>query len=480
MAGTLGRARLLAGSLLLVVAVGGSSCRRSKPMLSRGDAAVVLLTPPVPIPPGLQAVPEREPSDPAEGPMLLPLAGSPGLAVVGALSEEGDPPDDEDVYALELPGGVLPIDGSPGATEGPTAVDAAAPSNRALALELTPSATLATVLELRDAAGVVLGRSSGAAGQKHGLPNVAIRLGGRYLIAIRRDRPKKPAAVAPGTRPSGAYALAVREVSLGAGDEREPNDTPETATAMAPAHAAPEVAGYFGSPRDKDFYRVPVGEASDSTVVSVVLTPPSAITASLAIHDRGGVKVQGVRGRPGERVVLRSLAPSALSPGTPSPTDPPFFFVVAQTEGAADLEHRYVLGVRSEPAPDSEREPNDQPIRATPVLPGTYSGFLGPGDVDFFRCDVTPGTELAVDLTPSRRADVVLEVLMPAAGRPQRADAARRGQPERLLAPSAASGAALIRVQGRRGTDYDLDDPYSVTIELRTGAGTTPPPSPPP
>ena len=69
---------------------------------------MVLLTPPVPIPPGLQAVPEREPSDPAEGPMSLPLAGSPGLAVVGALSEEGDPPDDEDVYAVELPGTSLP------------------------------------------------------------------------------------------------------------------------------------------------------------------------------------------------------------------------------------------------------------------------------------------------------------------------------------------------------------------------------------
>ena len=40
---------------------------------------------------------------------------------------------------------------------------------------------------------------------------------------------------------------------------------------------------------------------------------------------------------------------------------------------------------------------------------------------------------------------------MPAAARPQRVDAARRGQPERLLAPATASGAALIRVQGRRG-----------------------------
>jgi hypothetical protein len=487
MAGTLARAwrrvgpPLLAGSLLVTAGLGSEGCRRSRPQLQRGDAAVVLLTPPVPIPPGLLAVPEQEPSDPTREPPSLPLAGSPGLAVVGALSDEPGL-DDEDVYALEIPGGPLAADAAPGVSDAARAVDAAAPSNRALSLEVNPAATLATVLELRDAAGGVLGSSSGEAGQKHGLPNVAIRPGGRYLVAVRRDRPRKAAAAAPTTRPSGSYALLVREVTLGAGDEREPNDSLETATALGPAHAAPEVAGYFGAPRDRDFYRVPIGEASESTVVSVFLTPPSAITASLAVYDRAGVKVQGARGRPGERVVLRSLAPASLAPGTADPgADPPSFYLSVQTEGAADLEHRYVLGVRSEPVPDSEREPNDQPIRATTVGAGAWSGYLGPGDVDFFRCEVGAGTELAVDLAPSRRPDLVLEVLMPGAGRPQRADAARRGQPERLLLPAAASGAALIRVQGRRATDADLEDPYTLTIELRPGGpDTIRPPAPSP
>ena len=112
------------------------------------------------------------------------------------------------------------------------------------------------------------------------------------------------------------------------------------------------------------------------------------------------------------------------------------------------------------------------------MFPGSYSGYLGPGDVDYFRCDVGPGTELALELTPSRRTDVILEVLMPGAGRPQRVDAARRGQPERLVIPAANGGGALIRVQGRRGTDQDLEDPYTVSIDLRPATTAPAGPSP--
>ena len=283
-------------ALLLAAASGAAACRRSRPILSRGDAAVVLLTPPVPIPPGLQAVPEREPASASEGPMPLVLAGTPGLAVVGALNEGGPAPDDEDLFALEMPGGSLPQAEQPAGTDAGTRSDGGLAASRVLTVEVTPAATLATILEVRDAAGVVLGQSSGAAGQRHGLPNVAVQPGGRYLLTVRRDRARKTTPPPAATQPSGSYALVVRETSLGAGDEREPNDSPESATSFGPAHVSPEMAGYLGTPSDRDFYRIPVGEASEATVISIFLSPPSSLGASLTVFDRSGVKLQSARG----------------------------------------------------------------------------------------------------------------------------------------------------------------------------------------
>jgi hypothetical protein len=474
-----GRGLLLA-AMVVLAASPVPACRRSRPVLARGDAAVVLLAPPMPVPAGVSTVDEREPTAPGESPMTLALAAGPGLAVMGTLAE-GLPPDDEDLYILEVPGGPPVIDTLVPASDGGSPGDAGAPASRALAVEVTPSAGLATMLELRDQGGALLGSSAAAAGERHGLPNLAVRPGGRYQIAVRRNRPRKPAAAAPtAIRPTGAYALILRETALGAGDEREPNDSLDSATALGPAHASPEVAGYFGTSKDRDHYRVPVGEASEFTTLSVFLTPPSALAGTLTVFDRAGVKVQSARGRPGERVVLRSLAPAALSPPGGPQGEGPFFFVGVQAEGGADLQHRYVLGVRSEPSPGGEREPNDQPVRATPAQPGGINGFLGPGDVDIFRFEVVPGNELWLELTPPRRVDVVLEVLLPGAPRPQRSDAARRGQSESLRAVPTAAGAALIRVQGKRATDYDAEEPYTLTVELRPPGAPAAPAEPAP
>jgi hypothetical protein len=441
-------------------------CRRSRPVLQRGDAAVIVLAAPVPVPAGLQAISEREPASAGEGPMVLPLTPGPGLAVVGTLSHPGDSAtaDSEDLFAIDGPRLPAPPDVFPATSDTAPAGD----STRALSLEVHPAETLATRLELREAGGPVLGSSSGAPGQRHGLPNMVMFPGGRYVIALRPDARGRAAAPRAGARPSGSYVLVVRESALGAGDEREPNDSIETATLFGPAHVSPEMAGYFATPRDRDFYRIPIGEASESTVLSVFLTPPSSVAPTLTVFDRNGGKLQSARGYPGERIVLHALAPAALSPPAAVPV-PGYFYVLAQPQTGSNLEHRYVLGVRSEPWPGGEREPNDQPVRASVLGPGSTSGFLGPTDVDFFRCEVAAGDGVVLELIPPKRADVVLELLLPGAARPQRADAVRRGQSERLTAAVATGGSALIRVQGRRATDYDFEEAYTGTMELRPG-----------
>jgi hypothetical protein len=116
--------------------------------------------------------------------------------------------------------------------------------------------------------------------------------------------------------------------------------------------------------------------------------------------------------------VLRNLAPAALSPAA-ADGSPGFFYVPSRPPGG-DLEHRYVLGVRSEPSPRRARAERSA-VPRHPDRSGIYSGYLGAGDVDFFRCELPAGAEIAVQVAPSRKTDLVLELLLPGSARPQRA-----------------------------------------------------------
>src|SRR6185436_9005509 len=213
---------------------------------------------------------------------------------------------DVDVFKIVIPG--LGLDAG---AEASAPADALAA--RRLIVDLRPDEGLAPVLQLLDAAARPVVTTSAGAGERDGLPNVAVAPGGTYFLRLRAERPAKAAADA-GAGGSG-YRLAVRVVDFEVGDEREPNDRAAQATELGGAHTNPEVAGFFGWRRDEDWYRLPVEGLPAGTVLDLELDGVEGVSASLALHA-GGTRMAGAHGRRGERVVLRNVGLGA-APAAP-------------------------------------------------------------------------------------------------------------------------------------------------------------------
>ncbi len=449
------RAPALTVALALALLSAGG-CRKQRPRLERGDAAVVVRNKSTaPVPEGLTGIPEQEPASAAAGPMPVALPTGGALAIQGTLTPAG-PGDLEDQFALQL--------GDPAAA--PAADGGAGPTHQLL-VEVTPAPTLATTVQIRDGAGKLLATSTAAGGQRHGFPNLATGASGRFGVVVKR-------AGKTGAKPEdGGYALVLRSSPLGPGDEHEPNEDVASATPIGATHTEPQVAGYLGTRADQDVFRVPLGEANEGSVIHLDLDTPPEVVASLAVLDGQGKRLVGVKGRKGERLGLRNLEPLRLVGGVGVPAAGAFFHALVRAEGPGDLTRRYVLGVRSEPASDREREPNDDVARPTP-LGQEASGHLLPGDVDVYRLEAQAGPAV-LELQPPPRLDLSLE-LAASGGGWTRIERAGRGQPER--APVAPGGPLLVRVVGKRPTDGELDAPYRLV--LMPGVGEAAPPGAPP
>jgi hypothetical protein len=449
-----------------------AGCKPSHQSLSRGDAAaVVLARPQQAAVPGVTTLDEKEPNDPLAGPNYVPFATG-ALVMRGTLGGS-----DEDTFDLQIPGASLA-----GGGDAQTApADAGTPPiTHRLAIDVTPGEGLASELVVRAESGAQLAscRPRGP-GQRYGLPNLGVFAGERLVVQL----------TAGGGRPKTSelpYTLALRLLPLEGGEEREPNNTAAQATLLPPAHAAPEAAGFLGTSKDEDWFRIPLGAVADGTVLAVELEPPAGLAASVTVLDATEHKVATATARKGQRITLRNLAPTALS--RPAPTraadagaaEPPFFYAVVRAEGAAfDLEHRYVLRVRADAGSDvDEREPNDDPAHAGAFVAGAATGYLPPGDVDVFRLDAPAGAVVAADIVPPLRLDVVLELQARADGPWLRADAGRRGASEHLQAV-AGGGPVLVRIAPRKG-DGVADDSYRLNVRVGPpGAdGGAPPPGP--
>jgi hypothetical protein len=443
--------------LIVLAGLALAGCKPSHQSLSRGDAAaVVLARPQQAASPGVTTLDEKEPNDPLAGPNYVPFTSG-ALVMRGTLTGV-----DEDTFDLQIPGAVPAAGGD--AASAPA--DGGVPRiTHRLAIDVTPGDGLASELAVRAESGALLAscRPRGP-GQRYGLPNLGVFAGERLVVQLTAANGRPKTSELP-------YTLGLRLLPLEGGEEREPNNAAAQATPLPPAHAAPEAAGYLGTSKDEDWFRVPLGAVAEGTVLAVELDPPGELAASLTVLDASERKVATASARRGQRVTLRNLAASALArPAGARSADggavEPFFYAVVRAEGAGfDLEHRYLLRVRADAGSDvDEREPNDDPTRAGSLVAGAATGYLPPGDVDVFRVDAPAGAMVTADVVPPQRLDVVLELLARADGPWLRADAGRRGVPEHLEAV-AAGGQVLVRISPKKG-DGVADDSYRLNVRV--------------
>lgn len=429
-------------ALILTVIAAATSCRRST-LPPRPDGAAVVVAPgTLPTEGDVTFQPEVEPNDTLAAAQRLDFsAPGGGRGVSGSLHEGQGKARDSDLYRVDVPapdGGVLPPPTDGG---GPPAV-----VRRSLRVDLRPDAALAVSLEALDDQGQALvATGTGQAGEALAIPSLAVTPG-TYYLRVR------------GGAEAGGYQLVARLGPLDAGAEIEPNGKGALATELGPDG---EAVGHLGWRRDQDWYRVPLAGLAEGSVLSVELDPLPGVTESLAIYDSVEQKLTEARGRKEERVVLRNIR---------VPAGEPYLFVVVRAEAGWSGEGRYDLRLRSElPRAGGETEPNDDLAHAQAIGDGSLSGYLGRGDVDFFRYTAPGPAEVDIEVAPPERVDVALEVVSPAGAVLSRADAGKRHEAERipdLFVEGGPSGAVFIRLAAGKG-DGNPDEPYRLTISSR-------------
>lgn len=308
---------------------------------------------------------EDEPNDTTEG--ARPLL--PGKPVQGAL----DGPGDQDLYRLtvtpRLAGQLLSLSIAPPATL--SAQDIAA-------LDAS-SAGFSERLCLLDAAGAEVQCKSGT---RATLGDLALAEG-TYVAAITGPAdPPLPYEIA--FRPGPARA---------AGQEVEPNDTAETAQALA---AGETVAGRY------------LGEETDRFALEVSgpaqLWRIEALDAwSLALEDPSGTQVAARSATDGSLTDL-ILDDLLLEPGR---------YTLA-LEGT-DQSYRLTATPKGPPPPGLESEPNDTEAQANLLKPGTMrqGRLASPGDDDLLRFHLDAPARLDLRVTPGAEATILARLTGP-------------------------------------------------------------------
>jgi hypothetical protein len=443
---------LAAVSAALVASPG---CKRTR-LPPKPDGAAVVVEPIEPAAEvGFTMADEVEPNDLLANAQPLAPTAEAGAGVVGRLlSPPGSKAKDIDLFRVTVPPAAVVVAGPDGAVPPPL---------QQLRIEVHPDPGLLLAVDVVDDQGRIAISSTGSTpGEVQGIPNLAVAAGPVFV----RVRPGfvpggGGAAAGVSTRADagasgsgGGYRLTVRIVPVGPGDEIEPNGKGILANE---ASLEGDVAGYLGWRHDEDWFRIPTAGMAEGGVLSADLDGIEGVAAALAVYDSVQHKMIEQHGRKGDRVALRNVR---------LPSSDPNVFVVVSADSGRNLDARYTLHLRSEEAKaDVEIEPNDDPAHAVPIVDGTVTGTLGPGDADVFRYSATVPTELNVEVQPPPHIDVRLEVLREDGTSIMKVDAAKRGGAERL--PNLfVSGTVLLRLQGQKGAG-NLDDPYRLNVSGR-------------
>ncbi len=464
------RAHFAVALALGLALVAAASCRRPR-FPPRGDAAAVVVVAPRRDAAPPPRVAEQEPNDTAEQAQILAINPEWPLVVLeGNLSASTDVKGkDVDVFKLPVPGGQAEAPAAGPATDAGRAAEDPRAVARRLSVEVTAEDGTGLSLQVLEETGKVMEGITIDSGETGGMPNLAVSPGRAYYIRIKTN-PKagktaklEPAAVCK-------YRLTVQLGDFDIADEREPNDSRELANPMGVVGTA-EWSGYYGWPRDQDYFRIILPEVPSA--MDVDLDAVEGVAPSLQVLDEAGARRASARGRKGERLTLRNVV---LPPASPDAGPPPHYvYLVVRADSGSNRFRRYVLRVvMGAPKANFEVEPNDTPSEAMPINDGTITGYLPVGDIDFFRYEGRGPRDVTVEVTFPARVRGMVTVFRPGTVEPVANAEAKKPRQTVTLPAIPSLGQPLVLRISQAKADGNANDPYTLRIASATSS---PPPS---
>jgi hypothetical protein len=296
------------------------------------------------------------------------------------------------------------------------------------------------------------------------------------LVACGKSAPKKRADAGPGFEPIKVPVFGDAGPT-GAADEVEPNDNPDTATALplgGSVHGRIDPAD-----TDADYYRIDVASAGALAVeVSAVDKTDLALELLdgagnvVAKSDRGGAKVKegfpnfGVQPGRYTLVVRGKKVPAKQPPrpkkGPPAPAGPPVAVLP------------YDITAKVTPfAANAEREPDDDRGTANDLIVGdSMSGYIGwTGDVDVWKLSVEAlSAKNSIDVEIGGVDGVAFSLeLADGVGAPLVVRKAPRGAAltVRNLVPNVPAGAPPYHYLTIKASPSNPDTPYTLRVTAK-------------
>ncbi len=298
-----------------------------------------------------------------------------------------------------------------------------------------------------------------AVGGDEDVADIGLKVGPTYLKISNKN---------PGYAASGQeYDLDVK-IARGPGREMEPDDSPQTASKL-------ELPGvtrghYFPSRNllaadtdyaEADWYKLDIAQQG-LFLLNIDVSEVSKVDPIMQIYDANGYKIKEVdSGGVGQGESLKNF-------GVRGPVS--YTMKLFAKNGAANADQPYEILTELIPYQgNTEFEPNDQRVDATPFAQDSITGTIAPaGDVDWYKVSVTEDAKqlLRANVSGVEGMDLVLQVADSVGNVILTVDNGGRGQPETLTGLGVTKGDYYLIVSEKTGRKGNDQESYTLTKSL--------------
>lgn len=267
--------------------------------------------------------------------------------------------------------------------------------------------------------------------------------------------------------PTQRYGLEIR-VARGLGREREPDDTPQTASQMdipgvTRGHYFPSSNLLSGDTDylEADWHKLDVAQ-SGLFLLNIDVSEVSKVEPVLEIYDGNGYKLKEVDSDgAGRGVSLKNF-------GVRGPAQ--YLMRLWARNGAANADTPYEVLTELIPYQGkTEFEPNDQRVDATPIGGDSVTGTLAPeGDRDWAKISVAEDAKqiLRASVTGVDGLDLTLSIADSLGNVVLAIDNAGKGQPETLTGLGVTKGDYYLIVADKTGRKANSEQAYTLNKSL--------------